>query len=170
LNDGKQQIPPDSGTRQTMHFTREFGGRERVRTADPLLAKQVLSQLSYTPTVGFTFILKHLPPFRIPILRNIVLREVSVRRWDSFLQPSLHSRERNNRTCLVSRSAAPIEIVSSNQPPQLTTLLVRKGLLEQGKPFAFGFTTQRSAAEANGSFPTQAESPLGNCSILRASE
>jgi hypothetical protein len=32
-----------------MHFTREFGGRERVRTADPLLAKQVLSQLSYTP-------------------------------------------------------------------------------------------------------------------------
>jgi hypothetical protein len=35
------------------------------------LAKQVLSQLSYTPTVGVTFILKHLPPFRIPILRNI---------------------------------------------------------------------------------------------------
>ena len=25
------------------------GGDERVRTADPLLAKQVLSQLSYTP-------------------------------------------------------------------------------------------------------------------------
>ncbi len=28
------------------------------------LAKQVLSQLSYTPTVGVTFILKHLPPLR----------------------------------------------------------------------------------------------------------
>ena len=27
------------------------GGDERVRTDDPLLAKQVLSQLSYTPTV-----------------------------------------------------------------------------------------------------------------------
>ena len=26
-----------------------FGGDERVRTDDPLLAKQVLSQLSYTP-------------------------------------------------------------------------------------------------------------------------
>ena len=26
------------------------GGGERVRTDDPLLAKQVLSQLSYTPT------------------------------------------------------------------------------------------------------------------------
>ena len=26
-----------------------FGGDERVRTADPLLAKQVLSRLSYTP-------------------------------------------------------------------------------------------------------------------------
>ena len=27
----------------------EYGGAERDRTADPLLAKQVLSQLSYTP-------------------------------------------------------------------------------------------------------------------------
>ena len=26
-----------------------FGGDERIRTDDPLLAKQVLSQLSYTP-------------------------------------------------------------------------------------------------------------------------
>ncbi len=31
------------------------GGRGRDRTGDPLLAKQVLSQLSYTPTAG-TFI------------------------------------------------------------------------------------------------------------------
>ena len=30
-----------------------FGGDERVRTDDPLLAKQVLSQLSYTPIKGF---------------------------------------------------------------------------------------------------------------------
>jgi hypothetical protein len=29
-----------------------FGGRGRDRTGDPLLAKQVLSQLSYTPTVA----------------------------------------------------------------------------------------------------------------------
>jgi hypothetical protein len=35
------------------------GGRDRARTGDPLLAKQVLSQLSYTPTVGTGFILKH---------------------------------------------------------------------------------------------------------------
>ena len=27
-----------------------YGGDERNRTADPLLARQVLSQLSYTPT------------------------------------------------------------------------------------------------------------------------
>ncbi len=40
------------------------GGRGRDRTGDPLLAKQVLSQLSYTPTVGITFILMHLSPFR----------------------------------------------------------------------------------------------------------
>ncbi len=31
---------------------RKFGGRDRARTGDPLLAKQVLSQLSYTPTPG----------------------------------------------------------------------------------------------------------------------
>ena len=30
------------------------GGDKRVRTADPLLAKQVLSQLSYTPVLFFT--------------------------------------------------------------------------------------------------------------------
>jgi hypothetical protein len=29
-----------------------FGGAERARTADPLLAKQALSQLSYSPTFG----------------------------------------------------------------------------------------------------------------------
>ena len=28
-----------------------FGGDERIRTADPLLARQVLSQLSYTPMI-----------------------------------------------------------------------------------------------------------------------
>ena len=33
----------------------KLGGRGRDRTGDPLLAKQVLSQLSYTPTVE-TFI------------------------------------------------------------------------------------------------------------------
>ena len=34
-----------------------------------LLAKQVLSQLSYTPTVGTTYILKHFRPFQNPFLR-----------------------------------------------------------------------------------------------------
>ena len=37
-----------------------------------VLAKQVLSQLSYTPTKT-TLILKHLPTFRIPIVREIVM-------------------------------------------------------------------------------------------------
>ena len=45
------------------------GGRGRDRTGDPLLAKQVLSQLSYTPTVGTTFILKHFRRFQNPFLR-----------------------------------------------------------------------------------------------------
>jgi hypothetical protein len=32
-------------------LSKTFGGAERSRTADPLLAKQVLYQLSYSPTV-----------------------------------------------------------------------------------------------------------------------
>jgi hypothetical protein len=36
-------------------IVKTFGGRGRDRTGDPLLAKQVLSQLSYTPTAGTTF-------------------------------------------------------------------------------------------------------------------
>ena len=32
-------------------------GDEGIRTLDPLLARQVLSQLSYTPKIGYVFIL-----------------------------------------------------------------------------------------------------------------
>ncbi len=37
--------------RDEIRSCRGTGGRDRDRTGDPLLAKQVLSQLSYTPTV-----------------------------------------------------------------------------------------------------------------------
>ena len=37
-----------------------------------VLAKQVLSQLSYTPTEEGPFILKHLPPFPNPFLRIFI--------------------------------------------------------------------------------------------------
>ena len=47
----------------------KIGGRDRDRTGDPLLAKQVLSQLSYTPTVAAPFILKHFRGFQNPFLR-----------------------------------------------------------------------------------------------------
>jgi hypothetical protein len=39
--------PETPGTRPGV-----FTGGERIRTVDPLLAKQVLSQLSYTPVAG----------------------------------------------------------------------------------------------------------------------
>jgi hypothetical protein len=41
----------------------KVGGRDRDRTGDPLLAKQVLSQLSYTPPQrkDYSSILSHLP-------------------------------------------------------------------------------------------------------------
>ena len=40
-----------------------FGGDKEARTPDPLLAKQVLSQLSYTPTLsrfGLAYLLRFL--------------------------------------------------------------------------------------------------------------
>jgi hypothetical protein len=40
-----------------------IGGRGRDRTGDPLLAKQVLSQLSYTPTARLVLMVKHLQLF-----------------------------------------------------------------------------------------------------------
>ncbi len=40
-----------------------IGGRDRARTGDPLLAKQVLSQLSYTPTRRVALILRYFRPF-----------------------------------------------------------------------------------------------------------
>jgi hypothetical protein len=40
----------------------KVGGRDRVRTCDPLLAKQVLSQLSYTPTAGASIDIKVFAP------------------------------------------------------------------------------------------------------------
>ena len=46
-----------------MECTGLYGGRDRARTGDPLLAKQVLSQLSYTPTREAVLILKHFPTF-----------------------------------------------------------------------------------------------------------
>jgi hypothetical protein len=36
------------------------------------LAKQVLSQLCYTPTVGVSFILKHFCGFQNPFLRSSI--------------------------------------------------------------------------------------------------
>ena len=37
-------------TESSLKFQPELGGADRDRTGDPLLAKQVLSQLSYSPS------------------------------------------------------------------------------------------------------------------------
>jgi hypothetical protein len=53
-----------------------------------VLAKQVLSQLSYTPTVGVPFILKHLPRFQNPFLR-IFIEWSEPEKCDSLIVHSL---------------------------------------------------------------------------------
>ncbi len=53
-----------------------IGGREGIRTPDPLLAKQVLSQLSYTPTACLLFILRQIDPIPkcFAVLASAILR------------------------------------------------------------------------------------------------
>ena len=47
----KSRVPPLAGP-NCFRAPCLAGGDERNRTADPLLAKQVLSRLSYIPTIG----------------------------------------------------------------------------------------------------------------------
>ena len=48
-----------------------IGGDKRVRTVDPLLAKQVLSQLSYTPIDGMVGLSGLEPPtLRLSVVRS----------------------------------------------------------------------------------------------------
>ena len=54
---------------------RRTGGDERVRTDDPLLAKQVLSQLSYTPLFTCGRIPIHF--LRIPFSRTLKIKQRS---------------------------------------------------------------------------------------------
>ena len=50
-----------------------FGGDKRDRTADPLLARQVLSQLSYTPiSLG---LLPYLAPKKEPFYRTLKIKQ-----------------------------------------------------------------------------------------------
>jgi len=62
----EKQIPQFVGNNRKRK--QDMEGLERVI----LLAKQVLSQLSYTPTEGVPFILKHLPRFQNAFLRIFI--------------------------------------------------------------------------------------------------
>ena len=63
--EGPAAVLPDD-KRQMEFLVGTIGGRDRARTGDPLLAKQVLSQLSYTPTL---LILSHYDGLRTPARR-----------------------------------------------------------------------------------------------------
>ena len=71
--------------------TKEDGGAERDRTVDPLLAKQVLSQLSYSPDHGTTARLVGLGRFELPTspLSGVRSNQLSYRP-DSTAPANLH--------------------------------------------------------------------------------
>ena len=49
-----------------------YGGDKEARTLDPLLAKQVLSQLSYTPTLSRFGLAYH---FEVPFYRALKIEQ-----------------------------------------------------------------------------------------------
>ena len=87
----------------------EFGGGERDRTDDPLLAKQVLSQLSYTPYMlvglgGFE------PP--TPRLSSVCSNQLSYR-------PSDTSSKNNLLWILTDRQSFVKEVIQPQVPLRL---------------------------------------------------
>ena len=73
-----------------------FGGDERVRTDDPLLAKQVLSQLSYTPMIGSYTPWRSLTPYRTSKIKQrlamsalyaLSCADLEVRNFCCFMSP-----------------------------------------------------------------------------------
>ena len=69
-----------------------FGGDERDRTDDPLLAKQVLSQLSYTPISDFGYQISDFRPFGLFLFQYPDLLTILF----SFLGAGLEPQKLNN--------------------------------------------------------------------------
>src|ERR1700688_1159376 len=61
--------PTSTEAANSIKTNEKNGGRDRARTGDPLLAKQVLSQLSYTPTAIATSNLRI-----VSVSRHVALR------------------------------------------------------------------------------------------------
>ncbi len=64
-----------------------FGGDERDRTDDPLLAKQVLSQLSYTPVFPYGMRTPKIKQRLFPLIPDLEVNPIS------FNRTGLHRKE-----------------------------------------------------------------------------
>ncbi len=84
------------------------GGRDRDRTGDPLLAKQVLSQLSYTPIVGYS---NHFPLLTPPPQPLVLQKALSCLLQAEQIQCQLSSLVRAAR--MTSLGATVEEMVDS---------------------------------------------------------
>ena len=93
----------------------ESGGRDRARTGDPLLAKQVLSQLSYTPTTISNIILRYLLRFQhrvlniIPMIAAWCSDGASVRRTIIESEPVFKDTDRSFRAAVLRALLRHIE-------------------------------------------------------------
>jgi hypothetical protein len=64
-------MSPRWGKRRKTNWKPKLGGAGRVRTGDPLLAKQVLYQLSYGPIFGYAMMLYKEHALEIYFVRSI---------------------------------------------------------------------------------------------------
>ena len=57
---------------QHSYFSSKYNGDGEIRTLDPLLARQVLSQLSYTPIESGTHLLSHTVSSIVPSAAQVL--------------------------------------------------------------------------------------------------
>lgn len=70
------------------HSRLNFGGADEIRTRDPLLAKQVLYQLSYDPEIGRLCCGKELLVLDIYFVRSTGTQKTASVATHRFLRPS----------------------------------------------------------------------------------
>ena len=79
--------------------TNRFGGAERDRTADPLLAKQVLSQLSYSPISSIAWIAPGSATFRISHIPSF---PTLIRKYEWWAREDLNFRPHAYQACALT--------------------------------------------------------------------
>ena len=111
LREPASRLPPDFHRIAIWKQRIRLGGADRDRTGDPLLAKQVLSQLSYSPTMGAFAKMVGLGRFELPTspLSGVRSNQLSYR----------PGRPHQPDGCFSPEAAVPLPAVLARSPAAL---------------------------------------------------